>query len=472
MMTVISMRQRRLASVILLPVLLASCALIRDLETTDLDPVETLPLATHTAGVDSETPEEVPLQTAAPTATVRLEPFTFSLDGPVRDVAYEIPLTLQFVDETSASFFFKLDRPHEGVLFVWDVRGLVGQMEFAAQGTRQQFDLFGLAPGVEYSAIVGLRDESGLYFPPAFAHGEWAAIDFETLEPMWEPIRVGVIGDSGFGEQVTYDLLSEMAAFDLDFVVHTGDVVYRVYEDPDPTTAFTLKYFLPFAPVLHRMPVYAVPGNHEFEVATLLEDVPYYFHVFPPILDETRGLRGSDGLREYFRFSVGDYQFILLNSQAFYGSGERDAQTGWLEEQLKDQSVRHSIIVTHIPPFTSGKYEKDGGPLRSRWVPLFEASNVRLVLSGHDHNYQRLEVNGITYVVSGGGSTSLYPLSLAHPNAKVFERRSHFVLLELYRDRIELISIARGGEVLDRTTILLPVEQASIHKDASPVTLR
>jgi len=42
----------------------------------------------------------------------------------------------------------------------------------------------------------------------------------------------------------------------------------------------------------------------------------------------------------------------------------------------------------------------------------------------------------------------------------------------LYRDRIELISIARGGEVLDRTTILLPVEQASIHKDASPVTLR
>lgn len=457
-MSNISIRKEWLALGTLVSVLLTSCALIRNLKSTDLDPAEMSPIATHTAAIESETPENAPLKTMTQTATVQLEPFTFLLDGLVRDVAYEIPLTLQFVDETSASFFFKLDRPHEGILFVWDVRGLVGQMEFDAQVARHQFDLFGLEQGVEYSAIVGLRDESGLYFPPAFGDGEWAAIDFKTLESAWEPIRVGVIGDSGFGEQVTYDLLAEMAAFDLDFVVHTGDVVYRVYEDPDPATAFTRKYFLPFAPVLHQIPVYAVPGNHEFEVATLLEDVPYYFHVFPPILDETRGLRGSDGLREYFRFSVGDYQFILLNSQAFYGSGERNSQTDWLEEQLKNQSVSHSIVVSHIPPFTSGKYDKDGGPLRSRWVPLYEASNVRLVLSGHDHNYQRLEVNGITYVVSGGGSTSLYPLSLSHPNAKAFERRSHFVLLELYRDRIELISIARGGEVLDQTTIMLLVE--------------
>ncbi|MEJ2605378.1 MAG: metallophosphoesterase [Anaerolineales bacterium] len=399
-MGAILIRKNGFAFTALVSVLLASCALVRDLQSTDLDPAETLPIATHTEAVESETPEEAPLQTMTPTVTVQLEPFTFSLDGPARDIAYEIPLTLQFVDESSASFFFKLDQPQEGALFVWDGRGLVGQMEFDAQVTRHQFDLFGLEPGVGYSAIVGLRDESGLYFPPAFADGGWAAIDFETLESAWEPIRMGVIGDSGFGEQLTYDLLTEMAAFDLDFVVHTGDVVYRVYE----------------------------------------------------------GLRGSDGLREYFRFSIGDYQFILLNSQAFYGSGERDAQTAWLEEQLQDQSVKHSIIVSHIPPFTSGKYEKDGGPLRSRWVPLFEASNVRLVLSGHDHNYQRLEVNGITYVVSGGGSTSLYPLSLAHPDAKAFERRSHFVLLELYRDRIELISIARGGEVLDQATIPLPAE--------------
>ncbi len=454
----ISVRQPRHTVFFLMPLLLASCAVFGSRNTTTFNPAETLPVATHTAVAASETPDDVPPQTMTPTATVQLEPFTFTLDGPASDVAYEIPLTLQFIDETSASFFFKLDQSHEGVLFVWDDRGLVSQMEFSDQGKRQQFDLFGLEAGVEYSATVGLRDESGSYFPPAFAGGEWAAVDFETLQSEWEPIRVGVIGDSGFGEQLTYDLLAEMAAFDLDFVVHTGDVVYKVYDDPDPATAFTLKYFLPFSPILQHMPVYAVPGNHEFEVATLVEDVPYYYHTFPPILDEAWGLQGSDGLREYYRFSVGDYQFILLNSQAFYGSGNRSEQTAWLAAQLQDERVAHSIIVSHIPPFTSGKYEKDGAPLRSDWVPLFEAANVRLVLSGHDHNYQRLEVNGITYVVSGGGSTSLYPLSLTHPNAKAFERRSHFVLLELYRDRIELTSIARGGEILDQTTLPLPAE--------------
>lgn len=454
-----STRMIQILTVFLLALVFVSCEAPEDVELITPILAEVSPSAIPTLNFESQTPDEVPFQqNITPTATLPLEPFSFSLDEPTRDFAYEIPLTLQYVDETSASFFMKLDQPHPGVLFVWDARGLVGQMEFTDEAQRHQFDLKGLTPGVEYFALVGLRDEAGLYFPPSFVDREWGSIDFKTRASEWEPIRVGVIGDSGFGEQVTYDLLEQMASFDLDFVLHTGDVVYRVYEDPDPATAFVLKYFLPYSPVLHQMPVYAVPGNHEFEVATLVGDVPYYYHIFPPILDEGRGLQGSTPVREYFRFVAGDYQFILLNSQAFYGSGERASQTAWLEEQLQDQRVNHSIIVFHIPPFTSGKYLNDGGPLRSKWVPLFEASNVRLVLSGHDHNYQRLEVNGISYIVSGGGSNSLYPLNITHPNAQAFERRSHFVLLELYRDRIEIISIARGGDVLDQATIELPAD--------------
>ena len=50
----------------------------------------------------------------------------------------------------------------------------------------------------------------------------------------------------------------------------------------------------------------------------------------------------------------------------------------------------------------------------ARWVPLFERHGVDLVLSGHDHNYQRFaKHNGVRYVVHGGGGQELYPLRAA-----------------------------------------------------------
>jgi len=49
--------------------------------------------------------------------------------------------------------------------------------------------------------------------------------------------------------------------------------------------------------------------------------------------------------------------------------------------------------------------------VQRRWVPLFEEYGVQLVLSGHDHNYQRFACrNGVTYVVHGGGAAGLYRL--------------------------------------------------------------
>ena len=75
------------------------------------------------------------------------------------------------------------------------------------------------------------------------------------------------------------------------------------------------------------------------------------------------------------------------------------------------------------------------GTSTERWVPLFERYGVQLVLSGHDHNYQRFVArNGVAYVVHGGGAASLYPLSrcpAAYPpgcarrRARLSLRRGH-----------------------------------------------
>ena len=45
--------------------------------------------------------------------------------------------------------------------------------------------------------------------------------------------------------------------------------------------------------------------------------------------------------------------------------------------------------------------------VRSDLVPLFEKYDVQMVFSGHDHDYERGTVNGIKYVVTGGGGERL-----------------------------------------------------------------
>jgi hypothetical protein len=108
-----------------------------------------------------------------------------------------------------------------------------------------------------------------------------------------------------------------------------------------------------------------------------------------------------------------------------------------------------------VPPYTSGRHQLDGKVVVSSWVPLFEASNVRLVLSGHDHNYERLSKNGITYVVSGGGSTVLYPMGVQQAHSIYFANRTHFAFLEIGAEEILLNAIGVDGEIFDQTRIPL-----------------
>ncbi len=412
---------------------------------------------THEQSPDLPTPSPPPGIQPSPTdpviPLVTSEPYEFVLDGSPTDIAYLVPLTVQHVGETNATLSFELSEPHEGVLFFWDVAGPAREIPFSGETSRHIIKLNDLGGGVEYWAVVGLKDDTGAYSLPWYVGGEWGEVRFRTFSPDDEPFRVAVVGDSGFGQEATFRLLEQMATFDLDFVLHTGDVVYNIYDDPDAPTSFAWKYYSTFAPILHRMPVFPVIGNHDVERATLWDGISFYFYAFPRIVDPL--VSGSSERREWYSFSVGSYQFIMLNSQAFYGSGRLTAQTEWLAERLRDDRFSASIPVFHIAPYTSGMHTNDGVPMRSKWGSYFEQAQVPLVLSGHDHNYERLIVNDVTYVVSGGGSSTLYSLRELLPNSKTFARRTHFVLLELYSDHIELTSVALDGEILDRATIHL-----------------
>ena len=371
--------------------------------------------------------------------------------------AFAIPLTSQHISETSAQLYFMLESPSEGVVY-YKLKGDPGAqtkwIPFSADTETHLIKLSGLESGASYESWVGLADEEGVHHPPSFADGTWDPISVRLPQEDKWPIRIGVIGDSGFGEGVTFQLAEEMASHQPDFVIHTGDLVYSAYQEPSPADAFIRKFYQPMFEPLHIGPIYPVFGNHEDYSDTYWRDQPFYYAAFPPLENEHRGedMGGISGQRDWYAFTRSGYQFIFLNSQRFYLGGLLEEQNAWLKERLEENESLSSIAVFHIPPFTSGLHRDDGIPIQRAWLPLFEEANVALVLSGHDHNYERLESSGITYIVSGGGSSSLYGKQETRDESEYFIAQSHFLLLDLFPDRIEVSAFGLGGELLESYT--------------------
>jgi hypothetical protein len=405
-------------------------------------------------------PTDVSLPTAASTKAIATltptsEPIGF--DSALASVSYTLPPVIQNVTENSAVVFFELSNPADGLIVYSPTSDPSRQtiIQIDQLSARHQVVIPNLEPDTEYKVSVGMKSTvPNLLQSPGYRGESWDSVRVKTLRNE-TPVRGAIIGDGGFGSETTFRLANEMAANDLDFVLYAGDIVYNIGDDIDPYEAFALKYYLPLAPLLKTIPVYPAVGNHDVEPAARVENVPFYYTAFPPFPDPRFAPSDHEGRNKWYAFSYADIQFLSLDSQVFYNEEGEEIQTTWIQERLADTRFTNSIPFFHIPPFNSGNHTFDGLPVRDNWIPLFEGSNVPLVISGHDHNYQHLQVNGISYLISGGASEVLYDQQVLLPESVYFARRTHYVLMEIYPDRIDLRAIALGGETIDQFTVLL-----------------
>jgi 3',5'-cyclic AMP phosphodiesterase CpdA len=151
----------------------------------------------------------------------------------------------------------------------------------------------------------------------------------------------------------------------------------------------------------------------------------------------------------YYVRRVNDVEVVVLDSTAV-----ATAQTRWLERTLARRSGFRRIVVLHHPPFTCGGY-LGSAAVRRRWVPLFERYGVKLVLSGHDHNYQRFApVRGVTYVVHGGGGASrlykLRPCPTSYPRRTGARVGSGFLHVSVEADGFIVRAVDLAGKTIDR----------------------
>jgi hypothetical protein len=111
------------------------------------------------------------------------------------------------------------------------------------------------------------------------------------------------------------------------------------------------------------------------------------------------------GNERYYEYTWGPVHFFALDSDSNEpdGVGRSTAQALWLQERLAASTAPWKIVYMHHPPYSSGTH---GSVTWMRWP--FGDWGATAVLSGHDHTYERLLMDGIPYFINGVGGGAIY----------------------------------------------------------------
>lgn len=197
-------------------------------------------------------------------------------------------------------------------------------------------------------------------------------------------------------------LVEKIAQENPDAVTMSGDVPYKGTDPADYD--FFRTETKPWRD--EHLRVYPALGNHELSGGAE-KGVEDWWNAFP----ELRGLR-------WYSVALGDRILLVqLDSTSDLAPGSK--QLEWLHAQLAGlaPSVDFVMISLHHPPVADIQthLHVDHNPrpneiaLRdflTQTAPALHAAIV--VIAGHIHNYERAQVGGITYLVSGGGGAEPY----------------------------------------------------------------
>jgi predicted phosphodiesterase len=349
----------------------------------------------------------MPLPTPTSTATPTPVPTT--------DLALIRGPYLQSVTTSTLIVAWETDLPGPGEVAYGETAEYGSSVADSATGTRHAVTLAGLVPYTVYH----YRVESGGAPLSADATFRTAASLDQTR------FTFAVFGDTRTQHTIHQAVVERIVAREPDFVLHTGDLVEVGSAAHQWETFFEIEREL-----MTSVPLFPALGNHE-------GNNPYYFDLFY--------LPGNE---HWYTFDYGNARFINLQVDGIADFGPGSEQYIWLEEALATNTQVWLLVYFHVPPYSS-VWDVLEDDVRQALTPLFERYGVDVVFNGHKHNYERNEVNGVTYVVTAGGGAPLYAMQEQEPTQVAFALEYHFVLVEIDGHYLRATAISRTGEVLD-----------------------
>ncbi len=349
---------------------------------------------------------------------------------------------LQLPSRTSMIVTFELDEEAAA-----EVRYGESELDWSSpseeEATHHSLLLDGLRTGRSYNYAVYVDDE------PLTEE-----LSFDTAPASQTPFTFLIFGDTRSNHDDHDEVIGMMLGESAELLVHTGDLVSSGDVESQWVTFFDIEQ-----PLLERMPICPVVGNHEESggLATLFDQA----FVLP-------------GGELYYSFDYGNSHFVILDeyvnaepicvvNEAFVDGCLDAAQQYWLQHDLLAASdrpgIEHIFVVAHAGPYSSKSGRSGNGFIRAL-LPFFAEVGVTAIFSGHDHYYERgLSGNGIPYFITGGGGAPLYDISdpSDDPHTVVLNSEiHHYLVVEVTGPVVRVDAKNVSGVIFDQTTMQSP----------------
>jgi predicted phosphodiesterase len=271
--------------------------------------------------------------------------------------------------------------------------------------------------------VYRVRSQRGDSKPTAFRAGAHRGTRY----------RFVAFGDTRTGHRVHRDVVEAAAQEDVDFLLHTGDMVDQGGKADQWDLFFQIEQ-----PLLARAPIVPAIGNHD------MSPRDYFGQVFLTTY-------WADSFNYYYQ-DWGDLRIVAVDSGIECRTG--CTQNLFARRALSEGAKKgmHMLISLHHPPYSSGAH---GSYLNIRRAvsELARLYGVELVITGHDHNYERTKrIDGTYYVVAAAAGAPVRPVD-PEPFSDVVRTEAHYVLMDVTPQNMTLRAVNLKGETFDSVVI-------------------
>ena len=294
----------------------------------------------------------------------------------------------------------------------------------------------GLTPNTRYYYTVQSDGETSPVnsFITALPKGSRTPFRFivygDTRRAHWAEDIVSKYGDNDDHLAV----IDSMQSYAPDFLLGVGDYAFSGNDMDDIYNFFDVEKSL-----LGNYPLLPAYGNHEFKRGndtgnTLIDS---YF------------IPASGGTFSYYSYNYGNVHILVLNTGYGVlktdnydviapGSPQHNFALADLQAAQQDPDVDHIFVAFHNAIYSVAGF-RDNNKLRDSLTGMFKTYGVKAVFYGHEHDYQHLKKDGIHYLLSGGGGSSILDIITYKSQAELIK----------YDDVLNYIVVDVDGENLN-----------------------
>jgi DNA repair exonuclease SbcCD nuclease subunit len=249
------------------------------------------------------------------------------------------------------------------------------------------------------------------------------------------------------------------------FVLGAGDLSYANDNGPEAG----LRWFDAIGAYARSVPLMPVAGNHEFAAGDPTGRYPVSVAGFQAPFALPGPTHG-----DYYSFDYGNVHVIAV-PEIYVPLGPDSDFRRWLTDDLaaaaRNPAIGWKVAFSHRPFYSSGTRHGGYASYVANVLPVLERSGVDLVISGHEHNYERTrpiragvavpgaldtvrQGDGTVFVVTGGGGANVYDdFGQLQPWDAQRLATHEYLRLGVTSQALELTAVDDRGRVIDHVTI-------------------